>query len=1582
MKKNIESICSEMKKFFIEYYENNEDLIGLDDFLLVFILKVLNDNLVNDYVNADKIPMLEDFASYYKEQATMFDDYSSEYSLFVIKDWLKELDFSAKRDYVYSLDLFDDITDDGKLQLRSSHFSTEQVLEDFENKILQQIEDKNQTTFYTNEFLLLLAKVVVSYLDYTELLSKDVILSSFFNTFKDKLFHENWEEQMQNLLLKMDVSDIKKRDLLPKNVYKNLIVDFSGFKIKVYLNKKTEDESIKMVELEIGEDSTILHDEYEIDVENYVLESFQNQIIKRLGNKKSAFLSPYIDVVVDLAEIIKPYIQMYKWENSVAFSGFYMYLKDCFCFDNWREELRFRFDSLAEMEKNELLPHCHFLKKFKSFHSYFTGEGRIYVLLKDNVDYISDEIDKTKKKHKKTEIDTTINDSSINLINQDNIVFKDIVLNFEKAVINSICDKDKEVSFVYLNDLLLCIGEAIIPFLDKNREYIGNNIFLQKYYNEFGDCLKSDDWKSLIISRSSNLSEKQKFSFITLSQECKCIYFYPLIKDPLSIRVLEHMLPKLFGNEEIPVFIKNELTSTIVKNEREVLVHDYIEDSSDEGYLKPEISKPEIFLYKDRNIINEANYTRSDKELQDFWNELFKEGDPIPPFWRHKMNKKSYDRLNILLKECIKENKLKAIKNHSLKLAFLISEWYKREYNGNDSQILKDLNLRNSDSKSIWEMADIGEPLTADSNTRWLSSLYVLGGLPLEFCKTDYKTIVQKLHELKSLGATLWESEDLTLNSIVNESLSNPKGSLHLFANEILLGNYPFSVDDVSLPSVIEFKGSIDGGDDSLNNAFEVVRTYYKSKDGGLYREYHVKLCNLLRKRYISYEQLKEYIDKSVPYFQICFGFRCGNKIIESEKYKLTFNNDYCGHFVGYGTTCEVIIDDVPLDEVKDFVIKTKTLSYHPNNKQWEKSVSFGDFTQLYEKEKGTDIWIDKPTTNRTAVIYNSDIYETIERSESIVLTDGFKESESHNWFWKIIDDEVTLKNKKGGKNKSFFYRKNDYILDIEPLESEIDYINHNEVKVVISGQENNLPLLLGKKSLKIFVVNNNEKEETNDYTLDYRLKDEERYKTWTSDVILEQGIVYIRCGNVIKMVYFLPDCDDVVKRDCEFQSIVWNDRIKILGNNKYYYNDVPEYLNEAKNITEVFKLGTEDCYAIVPVFKPYNGLFLFKNNIRIGTYKESERIDIPFILQEQYSMVCYVKGEKPYLKEIGCCPHAYYLLSDDKQELILCQKFYHSSFKNVVLYKGRDKSIKEIEKEVNGSSKEQVYEFYYWSKKINDAPIKISSYNSEGLFKINMKYNNGGIVFQSLKNDTPCHYYKSIDCENEETNDIDYDFLLKCFDYACSHKIYFGVFDKFSCLLKKHSSLPSFVFNLYSRDNGILNYRDLCRLANEFKFLWAFLKRFSWIECKTRDDKAFGACVIKLFRVEACLSHNNDDGINMLFPEDYFSRDFIVEKSNLAWRYEIDNPVSFNEKAICYMRKFKNEEKKVKIRNNSRQKNTSMSTLILSNLVDDGSSFIKESTEKNKNKDNRNFLSDFYNENKPYSGLYSFMTDLGIIRK
>ena len=119
------------------------------------------------------------------------------------------------------------------------------------------------------------------------------------------------------------------------------------------------------------------------------------------------------------------------------------------------------------------------------------------------------------------------------------------------------------------------------------------------------------------------------------------------------------------------------------------------------------------------------------------------------------------------------------------------------------------------------------EPLTADSNTRWLSSLYVLGGLPLEFCKTDYKTIVQKLHELKSLGATLWESEDLTLNSIVNESLSNPKGSLHLFANEILLGNYPFSVDDVSLPSVIEFKGSIDGGDDSLNNAFDVVRTFY-----------------------------------------------------------------------------------------------------------------------------------------------------------------------------------------------------------------------------------------------------------------------------------------------------------------------------------------------------------------------------------------------------------------------------------------------------------------------------------------------------------------------------------------------------------------------------------------------------------------------------------------------------------------------------------------------------------------------------------------------------------------------------------
>ena len=36
--------------------------------------------------------------------------------------------------------------------------------------------------------------------------------------------------------------------------------------------------------------------------------------------------------------------------------------------------------------------------------------------------------------------------------------------------------------------------------------------------------------------------------------------------------------------------------------------------------------------------------------------------------------------------------------------------------------------------------------------------------------------------------------------------------------------------------------------------------------------------------------------------------------------------------------------------------------------------------------------------------------------------------------------------------------------------------------------------------------------------------------------------------------------------------------------------------------------------------------------------------------------MVCYLKGEKPYLKEIGCCPHAYYLLSDDKQELKLSE--------------------------------------------------------------------------------------------------------------------------------------------------------------------------------------------------------------------------------------------------------------------------------------------------------------------------------------
>ena len=110
-------------------------------------------------------------------------------------------------------------------------------------------------------------------------------------------------------------------------------------------------------------------------------------------------------------------------------------------------------------------------------------------------------------------------------------------------------------------------------------------------------------------------------------------------------------------------------------------------------------------------------------------------------------------------------------------------------------------------------------------------------------------------------------------NVVVNESLSNTEGSLHLFVNEILHGNYPFSNEDIALFS--NFIGSIENGDCRLEKSFKVIREYYKIDDNGIYREFRILLKNSLKKMYIPYNLLNVYgINTNIPSFRVRFKFK------------------------------------------------------------------------------------------------------------------------------------------------------------------------------------------------------------------------------------------------------------------------------------------------------------------------------------------------------------------------------------------------------------------------------------------------------------------------------------------------------------------------------------------------------------------------------------------------------------------------------------------------------------------------------------------------------------------------------------
>lgn len=125
----------------------------------------------------------------------------------------------------------------------------------------------------------------------------------------------------------------------------------------------------------------------------------------------------------------------------------------------------------------------------------------------------------------------------------------------------------------------------------------------------------------------------------------------------------------------------------------------------------------------------------AERRLEKFWWKLTDGSFDYQYFWRNKITSAQYAELKNRLQECAYEQKNGFVKRYGRVVAFYVAEWYKREYNGNDGKdnALKNLRL-NFVPEEVWKYSCLPESfLYQRKNKMYLFSLYVLGGLPINY---------------------------------------------------------------------------------------------------------------------------------------------------------------------------------------------------------------------------------------------------------------------------------------------------------------------------------------------------------------------------------------------------------------------------------------------------------------------------------------------------------------------------------------------------------------------------------------------------------------------------------------------------------------------------------------------------------------------------------------------------------------------------------------------------------------------------------------------------------------------------------
>ena len=783
-----------------------------------------------------------------------------------------------------------------------------------------------------------------------------------------------------------------------------------------------------------------------------------------------------------------------------------------------------------------------------------------------------------------------------------------------------------------------------------------------------------------------------------------------------------------------------------------------------------------------------------------------------PYVWKMRLTEDEYCELQAYVKENFhidRENAILAI--------IYIAEWYKREYDGNVANPLENISAEN-----LWETSQFDKStyVYKTNNThRWLESIFMLGGLPMNYIlhRNDTKLLKALCYLYKDENASLEDDKDIINNIGKGKAISFQESihqyhSLYHLLKTLLLGDATevYAQEDLSDESSLanQFIKAVKSAYD------EVMREKFRLEWIIEYDPSSPYIRRMLRlwlrpeemgglHQYLRFERASSWGFPSLMrqrVLRVSLQFKNGNNIVGNDDTRrtiLTFENsgqDDTG-FEATGSVPWAILrtlPTVPFDRINVIITDDEGRPYEVQHFDCKLK-----YMQLWAMVNEVNRWSDTCNSqSETAVIFSN--YYEIKGEEPASKpfydkTNGITEP----WNFAIITDHVELLH--GSKTVITLWNRHGYIQFTPKLYNSVLRYKAGKVRYMYNEDpdiytepetEEWYPVVFQRSDIKAYHFATRDLKDQPDI-LDiqkiefkpFNAPNTEEYQEWTDDSQPCYGRLKLRLtiknDEKIYPILYLPsmlehDSDAPIIRDFENSRLHYVDETNKIVQTKV---DVPMDKVPLSICKQLRVWGNEQEFVELDAILPTMVKEIYFDGKITRYLQDGEEFVLPYLLRNRISIHDYNKeGYTEYecfnvgvMTEKGSIQQwkdpDFHLITQSASVAI--PNYLHLSY-------GIPKNIGNINK------------MMYWDYSEDNSPIEVDlPYNDMAEYSI---------LFQDMR-----HVNDNLDCIPPETKnersdedwDSDWDLddvqeenckqnttLLRCYDIASKYKTYYFIFN------------------------------------------------------------------------------------------------------------------------------------------------------------------------------------------------------------